>query len=254
MSELQFAEAGSGATDAASVDRAPAAGSVVRVTGELGPRGRAWWSLIWLVGQSLFVPLFLLGLWQVAATRHWLAEQVLPAPSVVLQSIKDLAANGDLWEHARGSLQRVGIGFGIAAVIGIVLGALLGSSRKVEAYVAPLFQGYAQTPVIAWIPIGMMLFGISEKLAIFLITIAAVVPVTMNTFKGVRHIPPAYLELARIYRISRLRLFTEIIVPAALPSIVMGLRWRPSWWASNAAWERSSSSRETCSSWISSSA
>ena len=182
------------------------------------------WSPLRSRGASLLVPLALLALWQLAAARGWLAEQILPAPSVVLRSLAALAASGELWEHTRGSLLRVGMGFAIAAVLGVALGALLGCSRRAEAYVSPTFEVYAQTPVIAWIPIGVLLFGINEKLAVFLICIAALVPVVMNTFKGVRYIPPAYVELARVYRLSRLRLLARVVVPAALPSIVLGLR------------------------------
>jgi len=196
--------------------------------GSAAPR-RPWflrwsWSPLRSRGAPLLVPLALLILWQVAAARGWLAEQILPAPSLVLQSLAGLAASGELWEHARGSLLRVGTGFGIAAVLGVSLGALLGASRRAEAYVLPTFEVYAQTPVIAWIPIGILLFGISGKLAVFLICIAALVPVVMNTFKGARHIPPAYLELARVYGLSRWRLFSRVVAPAALPSIVLGLR------------------------------
>jgi len=186
---------------------------------------KAWLKTLFIYALSLLFPLALLGLWQLAATKGWVAEQILPAPSVVYQSFVDLVGNGELLEHLEGSLGRVGIAFGLATLFGVALGTLLGISRTAETYIAPLFKVYAQTPVIAWIPIGLLLFGTTEKLAVVLITIAAVVPIVLNTYKGVRYIPPAYLELGRVYQFSRVQTLVSIIGPAALPSIFQGLRY-----------------------------
>lgn len=170
-------------------------------------------------------PLVLLGLWQLASEKGWIAEQILPAPAVVYQSFLDLVANGELLEHLLGSLSRVGIAFLIASIFGVALGVFLGLSRRAEAYIAPLFEVYAQTPVIAWIPIGLLLFGITEKLAVALITIAAIVPIIMNTYKGVRYISKNYLEIGSVYAFTRWQTIFFIVFPAALPSIFNGLRY-----------------------------
>ncbi len=173
----------------------------------------------------LIFPLVLLGIWQLASDKGWIAEQILPAPTVVYQSFLDLIDSGQLLEHLVGSLTRVGIAFLIASIVGVALGVFLGISRRAEAYVAPLFEVYAQTPVIAWIPIGLLLFGITEKLAVALITIAAVVPIIMNTYKGVRYISKNYLEIGNVYAFTRLQTIFLIVIPAALPSIFNGLRY-----------------------------
>jgi|SRR5450830_93075 len=170
-------------------------------------------------------PLVLLGLWQLASDKGWIAEQILPAPAVVYQSFLDLIDSGVLLEHLIGSLTRVGIAFVIASILGVGLGIFLGISRRAEAYIAPLFEVYAQTPVIAWIPIGLLLFGISEKLAVALITIAAIVPIIMNTYKGVRYISKNYLEIGNVYAFTRWQTIFLIVIPAALPSIFNGLRY-----------------------------
>jgi sulfonate transport system permease protein len=170
-------------------------------------------------------PLVLLGLWQLASDKGWVAEQILPAPLVVYQSFLDLIDSGQLQEHLIGSLTRVGIAFSIASILGVTLGIFLGISRRAEAYIAPLFEVYAQTPVIAWIPIGLLLFGITEKLAVALIAIAAIVPIIMNTYKGVRYISKNYLEIGRIYAFTRRQTIFKIVIPAALPSIFNGLRY-----------------------------
>lgn len=179
--------------------------------------------LLWPV--SLVVPLLLLWVWQLAASHGWVAEQTLPAPGVVWQALQDLWASGELQDNLLASLWRVARSWALAAVVGGVLGAWLGQSRRAEAYIAPLFNVYAQTPVVAWVPIGLLLFGISETLPLFLITIAAVVPILMNTWKGVRSIPPAWLEVAQVYGFSRWQTLRRLIWPAALPAVFVGLRY-----------------------------
>jgi sulfonate transport system permease protein len=173
----------------------------------------------------LLVPVLLLGAWQWAAQRGYIAEQILPAPAVVFASFMELVRSGELWQHLQGSLARVGKAYAFAAIVGVALGTLLGSSKRAVAYIAPTFEVYAQTPVIAWIPIALMLFGISETFAVVLSAIATLVPVVTNTWKGVRNIPLQYLEVARTYRLGRWQTFRTVIVPAALPQILVGLRY-----------------------------
>lgn len=173
----------------------------------------------------LIVPLLLLLLWQWAAQIGFIAEQILPAPAVVFASLKEVLVSGELWQHLLGSLARVGKAYAAAVLVGVALGAVLGLSRRAAAFIAPTFEVYAQTPVIAWIPIVMMMFGISETLAVVLIAIAALVPVVMNTYKGVSNIPAQYIEVAKTYRLGRWQTFRTVVVPAALPQILVGLRY-----------------------------
>lgn len=177
----------------------------------------------WLL--SLIVPVLILALWHVAATRGWIAEQTLPAPAVVYQAFLDLWDSGEWWANLSASLWRVAQSFTVAAIGGVGLGVWLGVSRRAEAYFGPIFNVYAQTPVIAWVPIGLLLFGISERLPLFLIAIAAIVPVLMNSYKGVRNIPEAYFEIARVYGFNRWQRLIKVIFPAALPAIFVGLRY-----------------------------
>lgn len=177
----------------------------------------------WLL--SLIVPALVFVLWHFAAQYEWISEQTLPGPAVVYQAFRDVWASGELKDHLSASLWRIAQAYSLAAVIGVALGVWLGTSRRAEAYWAPLFNVYAQTPVIAWVPIGFLLFGISETLPLYLIAIAAVVPVLMNTYKGVRNIPATYFEVGRVYGFNRLQTLLHVIFPAALPSIFVGLRY-----------------------------
>lgn len=178
-----------------------------------------------LLPAPLLLPAALLALWQAAAARGWVAEQILPAPRVVAETLLALARSGELWQHLRASLLRVGLGFALAAVIGLVGGALLGASRLAEAALGALFKAYAQTPVIAWVPFGILLLGIEDRLLVALVASAAVVPVLLNAWKAVRGVSPQLLEVGHVFGITGWRLVLRVILPAALPQALTGLRY-----------------------------
>ncbi len=190
-----------------------------------GPRsGRAGLAWLQLPLPWLF-PAAVLALWAVASSHGWVAPQILPAPAVVFDTFRSLLRSGELWDNLRPSLTRVALGFGLAAILGVVGGALLGLSRTASAVVTPVFRAYAQIPVIAWVPLGILLFGIEEKLLVALIASAAVVPVLLSTYKGVRGISPQYLEVAQVYGYRGPRLLLKVVAPAALPPVFVGLRY-----------------------------
>lgn len=192
---------------------------------------RPWPSLVqplaWLGGKAvaLLLPLALLLLWHTAVAREWVSAQILPPPGLVLQTFLDLARSGDLWFELSISLQRVLLGSLLGGLVGLALGLLMGLSRQVEAYLWPLFQALAQVPVLGWIPLLMMLVGIDEALKYLVIAKAVLVPMTINTFAGIRNIPASYLEVARVYRFTLLQRLRRVILPAALPSIFTGVRF-----------------------------
>lgn len=183
--------------------------------------------LHWLGGKAgaLLLPAALLLLWHTAVAREWVSAQILPPPALVLQTFLDLARSGDLWFELSISLQRVLIGSLLGGLAGLALGLLMGLSRQVEAYLWPLFQAIAQVPVLGWIPLLMMLVGIDEGLKYLVIAMAVLVPMTINTFAGIRNIPASYLEVAQVYRFNLVQRLQRVILPAALPSIFTGVRF-----------------------------
>lgn len=183
--------------------------------------------LVWLGGKAvaLLLPLALLLLWHTAVSRQWVSAQILPPPALVLQTFLDLARSGDLWFELSISLQRVLLGSLLGGLAGLALGLLMGLSRQVEAYLWPLFQAISQVPVLGWIPLLMMLVGIDEALKYLVIAKAVLVPMTINTFAGIRNIPQSYLEVAQVYRFNLLQRLRRVILPAALPSIFTGVRF-----------------------------
>ncbi|CAH2598787.1 Alkanesulfonates transport system permease protein [Rhodovastum atsumiense] len=176
-------------------------------------------------GTGLLVPLGLLVIWQVASARTWLPPQILPSPLEVWQSGVDLWRSGDLELHVLTSLQRVLVGFTIGAAIGLSLGLAMGLSRRVEAYLRPLFIAISQVPALGWIPFLMLIVGIGEPLKIIVIAKAACVPMVLNTHAGIRNIPPAYLEVAQALRFTRWQLLRRLVLPATIPPVFTGVRY-----------------------------
>ena len=171
------------------------------------------------------MPAALLAVWSLTAQQGWLPQQVLPVPSEVAGALRDLATNGDLARNAGVSLLRVVEGFAAGAVLGLLLGIAMGLSRTVEDTVKPLFTAFAQVPTLRWIPLLMLLVGIGEPLKVLVIAKAAFVPVTLNTYAGIRAVPALYREVGAVFRFSRWQVLHKIVLPAPVPPIFTGLRY-----------------------------
>jgi sulfonate transport system permease protein len=117
------------------------------------------------------------------------------------------------------------IGFAFGALAGLTLGIAMGLSQRVEDYAKPLFLAFAQIPTLGWIPLLMLLVGIDETLKIIIIAKGALVPMTLNTFSGIRSVPPKYIEVGRALRFSRWQTLRFIVLPGAIPSIFTGIRY-----------------------------
>ena len=179
------------------------------------------------IGDALLpwlLPIALLALWTTGAAQGWISPQVLPSPQFVWETLRDLAAGGDLWLHVSASLARVGIGFAAGALLGLLLGSAMGLSKRVEAYVLPSFNALVQIPVLAWLPFVLLIVGIGEPLKYILIAKAALVPVALNTLQGFRQTPLALREVGEVYGYSRRQQVLEIVLPDATPTLFTGLR------------------------------
>jgi nitrate/nitrite transport system permease protein len=186
------------------------------------------------IARAIVPPILVIGLlllvWQLACSSP---TSSLPAPSLVWEQAGELIwspffdyGNGDVGLAWRviASLQRVAVGFGLAAVVGVLVGALVGQSVWVTRGVDPLFQVLRTVPPLAWLPLSLAAFRDSHPSAIFVIFITAVWPVIINTAVGVRNIPQDYRNVSRILRLNQVEFFFRIMVPAAAPYIFTGLR------------------------------
>ena len=174
---------------------------------------------------GLVVPLAALVLWTALSRLGWLPEQILPPPELVWETAVSMWQGGEITHHAGISLLRVLQGFALGAAAGLALGLAMGLSPTVEDYARPLFTAVAQVPALGWIPLLMLVVGIDEALKVLVIAKAAFVPVTLNTLSGVRAVPTAYIEVARVFRFDRGQLLRRVVLPAAVPPIFTGIRY-----------------------------
>ncbi|QZP29509.1 ABC transporter permease subunit [Pseudomonas mosselii] len=152
-----------------------------------------------------------------------MSEQILPAPSLVWQSALEYGS-GELWGHLWISLQRLAWGLLAGIASGLLLGTWLGGSRRAQTLVMPTFVALAQIPTLAWIPLFMLFFGIGELLKLVVLVKAVVVPVTLHTLVGVRDAQPKLREAAAVLRLPPHLLFLRLLLPAALPAFLAGVR------------------------------
>ena len=149
---------------------------------------------------------------------------IFPTPGQVVTGTMELVEDGTLWEHIGASLFRVGCGFGLAALVAIPLGLWMGRVEGAYITLNPVFQILRPISPIAWIPIAILWFGVGNLSPVFLIFIAAVFPMIVQTANGVHTIERRYLRAAENFGVSRTTLFRRVIIPAVLPEIIVGMR------------------------------
>jgi len=171
------------------------------------------------------VPLALVVAWQVASSAGWLSARVLPAPLDVLRSAWELTLSGELWEHLKISAGRALLGLAIGGGAGLLLGLLTGSVRFLETLLDSTVQMVRNVPALALIPLVILWFGIEETAKIFLISVSVFFPIYLNTFHGIRNVDPQLVEMGRSYGLTRWQLYREVILPGAMSSILVGLRF-----------------------------
>ena len=171
------------------------------------------------------LPIALLTIWQIAVVAGWLSTRILPAPSAVLSAGWSLLASGEIWTHLAISGWRAGIGFAIGGGIGLALGFITGLSTWGERLLDSSVQMIRNVPHLALIPLVILWFGIDESAKIFLVALGTLFPIYLNTYHGIRNVDPALVEMARSYGLSGFALFWQVILPGALPSILVGVRF-----------------------------
>jgi sulfonate transport system permease protein len=171
------------------------------------------------------LPIALLLAWELAARIGWLSSRILPEPLAVAQAFWALAVSGELWAHLKTSLWRAASGFAIGAGAGLVLGLLTGTWRQAETLLDTTLQMVRNIPALALIPLVILWFGIDETAKLFLLAVGVFFPVYLNTFHGIRSTDAGLVEMARSYGLRGWPLYREVILPAALPSILVGMRF-----------------------------
>jgi NitT/TauT family transport system permease protein len=177
-----------------------------------------WERFFW----PLLTALLLLLLWHYSVL--WTATQVFPSPLSVEKGLAELLRKHVLWADIGDSLRRVALGFGTAAVIGIPLGLTLGWYPAANQVLNPVLQILRPISPIAWIPIAIILFGIGDHAAIFLIFLGAFFPIVVACVSGVSNVPTIFRRAGRNFGLSPAQILARVVFPAALPQILIGLR------------------------------
>jgi NitT/TauT family transport system permease protein len=159
----------------------------------------------------------------------WLAvlatgSVIFPTPWQVVTGALELIRDGTLWAHIGASLMRVGAGFLLAVVFAVPLGLWMGWVRGAFDTLNPIFQMLRPISPIAWIPIAILWFGVGNASPIYLIFISSVFPMVVQTTAGVHTIEKRYLWAAENFGVSRTTLFSQVVIPAVLPQIIVGMR------------------------------
>ena len=173
--------------------------------------------------RGFVLPALLLLLWWAAVRFGWSTSPLLVSPGQVWQTGVGQVTSGKLFVALGASLKRDLIGFAIGASGGLVVGAALGASRLFEKMVGPSFHTLKQISLFAWIPLLSVWFGLGDAAKIAFLSLAAFFPVVLNTFEGIRSVPPELLEVAQVLRFTRVQLWRKVILPAASPSIFAGI-------------------------------
>jgi sulfonate transport system permease protein len=171
------------------------------------------------------VPLAIIAVWQAASQFGWLSTRVLPEPWAVVKAFWTLSASGEMWRHVATSTWRAVSGFAVGGSIALVLGLLTGSLRTAETLLDTTIQMVRNIPPLALIPLVILWFGIDEAAKLFLVSLGVFFPIYVNTFHGIRSVDRGLIEMARSYGLSGWQLYRQVILPGALPSILVGVRF-----------------------------
>ena len=192
------------------------------------PRAHAVWRATWPKLAALAIAL---GLWQIVAISGWKESYVLPGPVPVFAELGRRLVTPDFWTAVGITMTRGVVGFVIAAALGLVLGVTVARSRILRAAIGSLITGLQTMPSIAWFPLAILLFQLSEQAILFVILIGAVPSIANGVINGVDYVPALLVRAGRNVGASGVSLYRHVILPAALPSILSGLKqgWAFAW-------------------------
>jgi sulfonate transport system permease protein len=185
------------------------------------PDSRSWRYQV----LGLLFPLGVLLLWQIAAQRHWVSEVFLPLPAKTVTAFVTMVVHQDFEHDFLASLSVVGQAFLYGSIIGVAFGVAAGLSKTVERLFGPTLDAVRHIPGIAWLPLIVLWIGIGAPAKIVVIGKSVFFPVFLNTLQGIRGVDKNYIELGAVLKLTRAQLVRRIIIPGAMPSILVGVRY-----------------------------
>ena len=171
------------------------------------------------------VPLTVIAGWQFASQFGLPSTRILPEPLAVMKAFWFLALSGEMARNVAASTWRALVGFAIGGGLGLLLGLLTGTFRIAETLLDSTLQMVRNIPALALIPLVILWFGIDESAKLFLVAVGVFFPVYLNTFHGIRSVDKGLIEMARSYGLTGWQLYTQVILPGSVASILVGVRF-----------------------------
>jgi NitT/TauT family transport system permease protein len=193
-----------------------------------GDRARKIWAAVW---PKLLAVAIVIGVWELVYLSGWKSAAILPSPAAVFSDLWAQAHHALLWQAIATTLRRAAIGFGMALIIGVVIGALVSRIKPLRAAVGSMITALQTMPSIAWFPFAIILFGATTNAILFVIILGAAPSIANGLIAGVDYTPPLLLRAGRTMRLGRIAMYRHLILPASLPSFVAGLKqgWAFAW-------------------------
>jgi NitT/TauT family transport system permease protein len=191
-------------------------------------RAASIWSAAWPKLGAAFIAL---GFWQLVVWSHWKPDYILPGPGPVLGQLWHDTANGVLVHATLVTLRRAVVGYGVALVLGVALGMAVARQPVLRRAIGSMITGLQTMPSIAWFPLAIVLFNLSEKAMFFVVVLGAAPAIANGLISGIDQIPPVLLKAGRVLGARGTSMWRHVILPAALPGFAGGLKqgWAFAW-------------------------
>lgn len=172
-----------------------------------------------------------LGIWQFAVWREWWKIYVLPSPLMVWERLLDDLGTQKMWSAVFATMQNAVFGFLVAIVIGGVIGIVVSASKSARTAIGSLITGLQTMPSIAWFPLAILLFGLTESAITFVVVLGAAPSIANGVIGGIDSVPPLLRRVGRSMGAKSVGLYRDFVIPAAMPSVVSGLKqgWAFAW-------------------------
>ena len=195
--------------------------------GQAGRRARSLWDAVW---PKLLAIAIVLAFWELVHLSGW-KKDVIPGPAAVFSDLWAMLHTALLWQAIGTTVRRAVLGFGLALIIGVVIGALVSRIKPLRAAVGSMITALQTMPSIAWFPFAIILFGVSTEAILFVMVLGAAPSIANGLIAGVDYTPPLLLRAGRTMGLSRIAMYRHLILPASLPSFVAGLKqgWAFAW-------------------------
>ena len=189
---------------------------------------RLIWGWIW--PKALAIGIVIL-LWQALVLTGWRPEYVLPSPGQVMDALITLFGTEKFWQALARTASRAIVGFGVALLIGTAIGLLVAKVKTLRMAIGSLITGLQTMPSIAWFPLAILFFGITEQAILFVIVLGAAPSIANGIISGIDNVPPAFTRLGKILGANSFQLYSLIMIPSALPAYISGLTqgWSFAW-------------------------